>query len=149
MVVLLTCACGKVKEVKDNDANYELKYNGITFELGGEFTVDKYGKELEYSETPSCAFEGLDKTYIYDHYEVATYPDGDKDYILSIYFIDTDITTTEGVAIDDTKDKMTRVYGTDYEEENNIITYTKGKTQLIFMFQEDRIISIEYSYVTQ
>lgn len=155
-ILFLTCACdnGEEKENKDDNNNkiqeaFVLKYDNITFELGGEFTTSKYGEELDYSETKSCAFEGLDKTYMYEHYEIATYPDGNKDRISSIYFLDPDITTTEGVAIADSKDKMLEVYGKNYKEDDGEYTYTKGKTQLIFLVQDDSIVSIEYVYVTE
>ena len=147
IVLIFTSACGK-EEKKEQPEKFELKYNNIAFELGGLFTKDKYGEELDYAEMQSCAFDGLDKTYTYEHYEIATYPKEDKDYISSIYFLDPEITTTEGLAIDDSKDKMIEVYGKDYKEEDGRYIYTKGKTQLIFIIQNDKITSIEYIYIT-
>ncbi len=154
-IVFLTASCGN-KETKDDnneknmpESTYSLKTDERTIDLNTEFTKDTYGEPLDYSETASCAFEGLDKTYTYEQYEITTYPKDDKEYIYSILLLDPNVKTTEGVAIDDSKDKMIEVYGEDYQEEEGNYTYTKGKTSIVFVIQDDKIISIEYLYITE
>lgn len=146
--ILLNTACGKeTKNESSTEKPYSFTVNNLTFELGSEFNAEDYGEYVDYSETSSCAFDGLDKTYTYDHYEITTYPKEDKDYIYSIYFLDLDVKTSEGVAIDDSKDKMIETYGDKHEEEDGFYIYTKDKTQLRFGLQNDKIISIEYLYI--
>ena len=106
-------------------------------------------KEKEYSEIESCAFEGLDKEYTYDHYMIATYPEGEKDKVKTVYFLDEEAQTTEGVKMGDTYEKMVEVYGENYEQLDNQYTYEKGKTQLIFLIEDNVISQIEYNYVTE
>lgn len=125
---------------------FVFSYNNKDINLADEFSTEKYGEEIEYSEIASCAFEGLDKTYKYDHYEITTFPDGDKDKIFSIYFLDENVSTKEGVKISDSYDDMVQAYGTSYTQEGNVYTYIKGKTKLEFIVENDVITSIEYVY---
>lgn len=128
---------------KETVESYALKVDSKEIKLGEVFSVEKCGKELEYSEVASCAFEGLDKTYTYENYEITT---GEKDKITSIYFIDEGVSTTEGVKITDSYDKMVQAYGTNFKNDGNKYTYTKGNTSIEFMVENEVITGIEYVY---
>ena len=153
VVCFLTMGCGKeVKENDNKDSNpevYTFSYNGLDYVLGSEFTTSKYGKEDSYSEAASCAFDGADKTFTYEHFEVATYPDGDIDRIASVYFLDHEIKTPEGISLGDSINDMTNTYGSDYQQSENLYTYTLGRTHLNFIVENDIITSIEYYYDTE
>ncbi len=146
MCFITGCNDNKLNDgvINDNKGVYTFSYNGMEFVLGDVFTTDKYGKEVNYSEVPSCAFEGIDKTYTYDNYEVTTYPDGDTDRISSVLFKGTDVKTPEGVGIEDTKDDMISKYGNDFKQNENQYTYTLENTHLEFVIEDDVISSIEY-----
>ena len=137
--------------LKKEDEVYTFSDNGKKIALGEVFSKESLGigDEESYSEIASCAFEGLDKTYTYANYEITTYPDGDKDRIYTIYFLNTEAKTEEGVSVSDSLEKMLQVYGDNYEIQGNQYTYTKGKTQLQFIVENDVITSIQYSYVTE
>ena len=81
--LLFLVGCGQ--ESAKTEEKYSFSYNNMDFVLGEIFTREKFGTEAEYSEVASCAFEGLDKTFKYEHYEITTYPDGEDDRIYSIY----------------------------------------------------------------
>lgn len=117
--------------------------------LGEEFNKDAFGKEENYSEIASCAFEGLDRTYTYTDYEITTFPDGDKERVFSVYFLNENIQTQEGVKITDSFDKMKEVYGEPTNQQGNQYVYTKGKTNMEFIVEEDVITSIQYSYTAE
>lgn len=117
--------------------------------LGEEFNKDAFGKEENYSEIASCAFEGLDRTYTYTDYEITTFPDGDKERVFSVYFLNENIQTQEGVKITDSFDKMKEVYGEPANQQGNQYVYTKGKTNIEFIVEEDVITSIQYSYTAE
>ncbi len=139
--LVILCSCGA--KVAKEDA-FTFQYKDLTINLGDELDKDKLGEELNYSETQSCAFEGLDKTYTYEHFEITTNPYKDGDKIGSIYFLDDEVTTIEGLKKGDSLAMMEEIYGKDYALENSVYTYTKGKTELQFLVQDDTIISIEY-----
>lgn len=153
LVVMGVCAFGisvsfaalNVHATKKVNTEYSLNYNGKEYTLGAVFTEEKYGKAENYSEMQSCAFDGIDKTFTYRDYEIYTYPDQEEDKILSIYFLNQMISTTEGIRIGDTFEKMIKVYGEEYEQMNSQYSYHKGKTSLRFIVENNEISSIEYT----
>ncbi len=92
---------------------------------------------------PSCAFQGTDNVYNYGSYEIIAYNEGDGEVVYSIYFIDANLTTPEGLAIGDEAAKVTQLYGEGTVNENEI-TYRKGDTLLIVILDGDFVASIEY-----
>ena len=97
---------------------------------------------------PSCALEGTDNVYNYEAFEVTAYNEGKGEFIYSIYFIDPNLTTPEGLAIGDDLTKAVSIYGEGFTQADTSVVYTRGQTQLILILQEDIIISIEYRIVT-
>ena len=128
---------------------YTFVYGEKEIVLGNEFSKEELGEEEAYSEIASCAFEGLDKTYTYTDYEITTFPDGEKDRIYSIYFLNTEVATKEGVRVSDSIDDMIKAYGENYEKQGNQYTYTKGNTNLEFIVESDVITSIQYTYIAE
>ena len=125
---------------------YCFEDNGKKITLGAEYSSLNLGEEKDYYEVQSCAFNGMDKIYTFDNYEVHTYPENSTDKVLSVYFLNNQISTTEGVKIGDSMDKMVETYGDGYEQLDTQYTYTKGLTQLKFIVENDVITSIEYNY---
>lgn len=130
-------------EKKQAEVGYTLKVNNKEIILGEVFSREKCGQELQYSEVASCAFDGLDKTYIYENYEIKT---GLQDKIVSIYFKDEGISTNEGVKITDSYEEMIQAYSSDFKNEGNKYTYTKANTSIEFIVQNNIITGIEYVY---
>lgn len=141
ILVLTGCSKKNKNEVQE----FVLNYNNIEYKLGEVFSKDKYGEPKSYSEVESCAFDGIDKTYKYDHLEVTTYPKDKKDKIYVILFLDEKIRTNEGLRISDSLEDMKRLYGNDYKQEGNSYTYTRGKTDLQIIIENNYVTSIEYN----
>lgn len=131
---------GYVYEVEAGD-----KKVSVTTDIEMAGVLEQLGEPASYFESQSCAFKGLDKVYTYDHYRIDTYPDGDKDIISSIVFLDDIATTTEGISIGMTKEDMENAYGTDHEEKKGMTVYTKDGKYLAFLLKDDVIQSIEYN----
>ena len=125
---------------------YTFKSGETTIPLGAEYSSLNLGEAKDYYEVQSCAFDGMDKIYTFDNYEVHTYPDNGTDKVLSIYFLNDQVSTTEGVKIGDSLSSMLEVYGDGYEQLDTQYTYSKGLTQLRFIVENDAITSIEYNY---
>lgn len=123
---------------------FSFEYEGTTL-VPGEFlehsTLPKY---TDVAEVPSCAFGGNDNVYNFKVFELTTHVDGDEECIYSIYFIDPNLSTTEGLRLGDTVDDMISLYGEDYEAEENVYTYTRGETLLNMITKNDIVVSIEY-----
>ena len=127
----------------------KLEYEGKDMTPGAVFSRDIFGEELTYSEVPSCAGQGTDKVYNYGSYEITAYQDGDQEKIYSVYFIDDQITTTEGVKISDNSSVMFEKYGDNYEQTGNQYTYTSGNVELSFIVENDFIRGITYTLVIE
>ena len=154
LVVFMGCKNSDVKQVNENikkvdkvTDTYVFSNNNQEIAIGEEFSKDKLGKEVKYSETASCAFEGIDKIYTYDHFELTTYPKDNKDVVGNIYFLDNTVSTKEGVAIDDSIDKVIEKYGSNYTQEGTLFKYTKNDMELKFIVEDDKVTSIEYAMI--
>lgn len=123
---------------------FGFKYEGVTLKPGEVFEVSALGEDYEFSEVPSCAFDGNDRVYTYEKFEVQTYIDGDQERIYSIYFIDPNLPTTEGLCLGDSVENVKSLYGEDYEMIGNSFEYKGGNTVLTVITQNDVVVSIEY-----
>ena len=125
---------------------YAFIYNGVAVEMDADAVpvIEQLGEPDSYFEAPSCAFEGIDKIYTYGSFELDTYPMEGKDYVSTIIFKDDIITTTEGVGIGESVEKMEEVYGTGWTDENGMAVYEKDGMKLCFIIEDDSIISVEY-----
>ena len=138
-------AADQAETVSTLDGYYfEIDGNSITTDIDMEPVLSALGEPNQYYEAASCAFNGLDKFYTYDHYEIDTYPDGNKDYISSIVLIDDLVSTPEGIALGSTKDDVEAAFGDDFEKNGSAYIYTKGTTHLSLVFDGDSVISISY-----
>jgi len=126
---------------------YVFEYNSVKIGMDMEATpiIEALGEPVSYFEAPSCAFEGLDKTYSYGSFEIDTYEQNGKDYISCIFFCDDLIETPEGVALFETKADMVSAYGETYAEEYGMFVYEKDGMKLKFILEGDEITSIEYA----
>lgn len=141
---------GKKKKEESNQNNlaegYSLKYKGIDITPGKAFKESDISEKYDYSEIESCAFEGKDKIYTYSDVEVNVAKVDGKDTVYSVYFLNTEPETGEGIKISDSKEQMIKAYGENYENitETNYI-YKKGNVNLSFIVENDIITSIEYT----
>lgn len=132
---------------KTEATGYVFRINNVDVAMDAEAAaiIAAIGDPKSYSESTSCAFDGLDKIYDYGSYEIDVYSiEGETDKIASVYFYDDLVSTTEGVSINMTRADMEKVYGTEYSELMGSVTYEKGNSQLIFLLKDDEIISIQY-----
>ena len=150
LVTLCLTGCGETPSATGNENNntsvYSLKVSNMEIVPGGEFSREKFGTENAFSELSSCAFEGKDRVYTYDHYEIQTFLKGGKEYVLSVYFLDNTVRTSEGLGFGDTLARMKELYGEDYKESGTMYEYVKGNTTLKVILQNDVVSSIEYVF---
>ena len=130
----------------ESDKNFAFKSKGIIIAIDdqAEGILKQLGDPMEYFEAPSCAYQGLDKTYYYNGFEVTTYTDQEVDYIASVLLVDDTVTTDKGVYIGSSVDDVVEAYGGDFEETTGQYTYSKGDSELQFIFKDDLVVSIMY-----
>ncbi len=124
---------------------YVFVTGGVTVEMDGDMApvLAALGEPASYFEAASCAFEGLDKIYTYNGFEIDTYPAQDTDLVSAVILKDDSVTTAEGICIGDSLEKLLAAYG-EGNQENGMLVYEKDGMKLCFILQDDSVISIEY-----
>ncbi|MGN0341376.1 MAG: hypothetical protein ACI4DO_01140 [Roseburia sp.] len=131
----------------DAEETYQVSYNGAELFVNENMAdvLDVLGEPNSYFESESCAFQGMDKVYNYGSVVINTYPDGDKDFILTIELKDDMVETGEGIAIGSTKDEVQAAYGEADQENSTSLSYVKGSCTLAFIFDGDMVSAITYT----
>ena len=64
IMLLSLVGCGST-DIDPQEENFSFTYNGTKITLGAEAApiIDALGEPRSYTEEPSCAFDGMDKTY--------------------------------------------------------------------------------------
>lgn len=132
-----------------NEPGYTFTHNGtqIAMNVKAESIITALGEPVSYTEEPSCAFSGLDKTYNYGSFVLQTYPDGDVDYIYCLWLVDDSVSTSEGVYIGATKAEVEAAYGAAAFNGTNAYVLTKGACTLSVILEGDVVSSITYDAV--
>ena len=129
---------------KEEEGVFGFSYGGVTLVPGEVFDESSLEKHSGVSEVPSCAFEGNDRVYNYKKFELTANIEEDGEHIYSIYLIDPNLTTTEGLGFGDSVEDMKSLYGEDFELEGTAYAYIRGNTMLSIVTQNDSVVGIEY-----
>ena len=160
-MVLALAACGgseapagNQEEVGGQPANsgaetYAYTYKGVELKLYAEAEpiIAALGEPTKYSETASCAFDGLDKNYYYGNLYIDTYPENGKDYIYGWWFADDTLTTEEGIYIGATQAEVETAYGADTFNGTNAYVIKKGEGTLTVIMKDGLVNSIQYAII--
>ncbi len=154
-------ACGsssndtKVIEATTNDAaeattavdsGYVFSYEGTEIPVDADVApiIEVLGEPNSYFESPSCAADGIGKLYTYSDFEIQTYPDGDVDRVLYVLLRTDNVATAEGIDLSSSKEDIVSAYGEPSSEATGAMTYEKNDVSLVFIFDDESLISIEY-----
>ena len=103
------------------------------------------GEPVKYTESTSCAFEGLDKSYYYGSFYLETYPKGDEDFVYGWWFADDSVTTEEGIYIGATQAEVEKAYGTEGYNGTNAFVINKAAGALTIILEDGAVTSIQYA----
>lgn len=124
-------------------------YNGVEIVPHADAApvIEALGEPKSYTEETSCAFEGLDKTYYYGPFYLATYPMEGKDYVYNLWFADDTVATAEGIRIGSTQAQVEEAYGKDSFNGTNSYVLTKGQSRLVILVTEGTVSGVRYEGV--
>ena len=128
---------------------YSFTAEGVELIPGAAFDPAVLPEAASVYTVPSCAIEGTDNVYNYEAFEVTAYNDGTGEVIYSIYIIDPNITTPEGLALGDSLDRVVELYGDGYVVSGTAYDYSSEGTMLSIIIQSDAVASIEYRMITE
>lgn len=136
------------QQEKENDFYYLM--GEVKVVPGSEFVASQLPEYNSVYQERSCAFDRTDNIYCYDDCEITTYMDEQKkETVYSIYFVSEEAKTAEGLGFGDTVEKMESLYGKEYELFESEYTYTVNGISLIVLFEEGKVVSIEYVMADQ
>ena len=121
---------------------------GVELIPGADFDPTVLPEAASLYTVPSCAIEGTDNVYNYETFEITAYDDGTGEIIYSIYIIDPNITTPEGLALGDGLDCVLELYGDDYQMNGAAYDFYGTETMLSIIIQNEAVASIEYRMIT-
>jgi len=127
---------------------FSLTYEGVKITPNEAFDAAALPEAQSLYTVPSCALEGTDNVYNYGAFEVTAYDEGKGEFVYSVYFIDPNMTTDEGLALGDDLSRVLELYGDGYTEESGTYVYTRSGTQLRLIVENDSVVSIEYRMAT-
>ena len=133
------------EQVVDEDV-FSFTYQGVALVPGNAFDSAALPEAESVYQVPSCAIEGTDNVYSYGDIEVTAFNDGNGEVIYSVYIVDANTPTAEGLYIGDTLDQVIAVYGEDYTQENGQVTYQKGNTLLVIILDGDYVASVDFRW---
>ena len=116
----------------------------ISMDQDASEVLSQLGKAESYYEAQSSSYQGKEKVYTYKGFELSTYPSGSADYVKSIWFLNEETVTPEGIHIGSTIDEMTTAYGDDYTEANGKYQYVSEDGILAFYTKKGLVSGIEY-----
>lgn len=154
-VTMLLCltGCTSTPETAKPDTpkeSYSFTYNGTKIALHGDMApvLEALGEPKTYTESTSCAFEGLDKVYGYGSFNIETYPKDGKDYISNVYFkddIDEKVVNEQGIRVGSSQEDVEKAYGTAGYNGTNAYVMHKGDGTLTIIVKDGAVTSVQYT----
>ena len=150
IMLLSLVGCGST-DIDPQEENFSFTYNGTKITLGAEAApiIDALGEPRSYTEEPSCAFEGMDKTYYYGSFYISTYSLDGKDHIYNLWFADDGVATDEGIRIGSSQSQVEDTYGKECFNGTNSFVMTKGQSRLVILIEDDTVSCIRYEVIVQ
>lgn len=140
LLCLLLAACG-AKEAPEH-FSFWAGETEVRLDAPAEPILDALGAPESSGGTPSCAFPGMEMTYVYPGFCLRTYPGTDGERVLGFWFTDESRETPEGIRIGSTQQEAEQVYGAG---ENGRLVLRRGEEKLTLLFIDGRVSSIQYS----
>lgn len=158
-LTLILAGClqrGPAAGVSQNDLT--LMVEGTPYQCGARINtvIEALGSDYAYSESLSCDYDGLDKTYRYGAAEFYTYPAEDGDRINEIYTQNPEVATSKGLTVGAAKAEVVAAYGEPSADDGYQMVYRiedakapGGKAALCFDVVDDTVSAIYVTAQTQ
>ena len=151
-IVLLICCVfvGCKTEEEQHVVATHIMFNNTEVKLGAVYDstlAEALGKVAGTEEISSCHYDGVDTIYRYgDHLQIYTYLSEGKNVMYTLKIGNDRIKTAEGAYVGMTYEQIVELYGEEYTELPNGISYPLPveKQHLIFRMKDDVVTYIEY-----
>jgi len=149
ILVFIAAGCESSGKMVKDDFVFKTGQSEFMLDTDATALLSLLGDNYDYSEAPSCVYEGTDKIFAYDGIEIYTYPYGGADLIDEIVLLSSGYVTNRGVKPGDSIDAVLEKYGNGGIREGNVLTYPKDPKNprspvIYFVLDGKKIISIHY-----
>ena len=122
---------------------YTFTFQGLDLVPGADFDAAALSI-VESFENPNCAGEGKFITYLHDGMELTVNTNGVKTVVYSIFITDPNLATNEGLHLGDELAAVTAAYGEATSEDDGLLTYVKGSSNLLIQLENELVTAIEF-----
>lgn len=158
-ILLGLCACAnnappnepatqnsEINGEQDSLPGYGFVFQGVELVPGEPFAAEDFPKpQYSYTKTNSV-LGGYDTFYNYVDVEITVHDDGKSTVICSVIVISPNIKTAEGLALGDSLEQVTKLYGDINTKDGDIWLFSKGRTALAVLTQDGFVAGIEYRF---
>jgi len=140
---------GSVPHVEEPANLFYFTVRGNTILLDEDINdvLARLGEPLSTFDVPSCAFDGMDRFFLFPGVQIQTYPVGGMDRVHTILLTDDSLTTVGGIFIGSPLSAVLDVYGHDYNYSYGLYIFTRGNTTLRFLVQNLTVQTISYELI--
>ena len=133
------------------DGGFTFTYKGTEIALHAPAApiLEALGEPMKYTESASCAFEGLDKNYYFGSFYLDTYPKGEEDFVYGWWFADDSVKTDEGIYIGAAQGDVEAAYGADSYNGTNAYVVRREQGTLTIILEDGVVTSIQYAIVLE
>jgi hypothetical protein len=131
----------------EQEKGFAFTYKGteITMHAPAAPIIKALGEPVKYTQSTSCAFEGLDKSYYYGSFYLDTYPKGQEDFVYGWWFADDSVSTEEGIYIGSPQADVEKAYGAENFNGTNAFVVKKAGGILTVILENGVVNSIQYA----
>ena len=147
LFILLAVACGQDTSLRPGFGREDLYLligsAQYSLNMDIEKVIADFGPDYDYAEARSCDYDGLDKSFLYDHAEFYTFPLKEGDRVSDIYSSSPDASTSKGIRVGAEKADVFAFYGEDCEDTGYQLIYAIEGGSLCFDM-EDGVVKAFY-----
>jgi len=145
-MLLSFVACSDAEETDNSFASIRIGNTAVPIDGEAAAILASLGEAKSYDESPSCAFEGMDKIYVYNGFRIQTYTLSGKDYVRSVELLDDTYATPEGVTIGSALETVTAAYGTPTKQTETGLQYVNSELDITlqFLIRDGKVINVQY-----
>lgn len=148
-VVRIEGAGETTKATSTVDSDYRWKaFNsqGVSVAPGDDMKhlLRELGDPKSTYEAPSCLFEGNDRVYSYQGFDINMAIIDGKEICVAVFLTDESVKTPEGLTIGSSLAEMQKAFGDHDEEETGQYTWRGENSELVIVVIEDKVTSISY-----
>ena len=126
---------------------FEVRGNTVYLDEDINDVLARLGEPLNTFDVPSCAFDGMDRFFLFPGVQIQTYPVGGMDRVHTILLTDDSLTTVGGIFIGSSLAAVLEAYGHDYDYSYGLYIFNRGNTTLRFLVNDMTVQTISYELI--